>query len=171
MTEPNRPADLQIRSACPRTWASLAGEGGTRFCDECRLHVHDSRSLTRDEAHALVRDSAGRVCMRIVSDATGAPIYRDSRPPGSKVGRLAQWALATGAGLLAACHDDPKPSSGGAGAANGTTDPPPVTTENVPGPEVMGEVCAPAIEELGDVALPIETMGRVIAPPPSPMDR
>jgi len=149
--------ELSIRTPCPKTWSSLSGDGGKRFCGECQLHVHSSDALTRAEARALVASSSERVCMRLVLNGDGLPRYKDSLSPHrlGPIGRFAGLALA--AGMLAACRDragDPThgaPSSGRGGDGEHGGKP----------PEVMGEICAPEVmgkvqnlESLGDVVPP-----------------
>jgi hypothetical protein len=140
---PDSERPLRIHQPCTKTWASLVGGEGRRFCSECSLHVHDAAALTRDEAVRLVRESTGRVCMRIEYDPQGNAVFRDS--PG---GRLARWTLSAAAGLLAACHGapaDPASGTGGAASVQGAgAEPEPVPVE------AMGRTT----EELGDVALP-----------------
>jgi len=49
-------------------WSELSGDGPRRFCDECKMHVHDLSACARDEALAIVRAAAARgerVCGRI----------------------------------------------------------------------------------------------------------
>ena len=165
MRDDERPDDLEIRTPCPKTWASLAGDERKRFCSECNLHVHNSAALTRTEAQDMVERATERVCMRIVRDAEGAPVYADSprpsRGPIRALPRAAGWILAAGAGLLSACRDD-APADPGAGVDPHCTTPENGTSQVPPGLEILGEVAVPEVglvampEELGDVAIPQE---------------
>ncbi len=172
--------DLKIQTPCPKSWDELLGDERKRFCSECSLHVHNSAGLTRREAEGLVKGAdGGRVCMRIVQDSSGAPVYLDSscaddaRPVTAPkgVGRLATWALAAGAGLLAACRDAlplghsgglESPGGGQEGSPMGVVGPNWQPNDGVPcadpqvgAPELLGEVELPVgFEELGDVAFP-----------------
>src|SRR5258707_5839749 len=92
---------IQIRTPCSKRWEELVGDERRRFCCECSLHVHNSAELTQREAHALVSQAPGRVCMRIEFDAQGAPVHRRSR--------LVRWAFSAGAALLAACQGGREP--------------------------------------------------------------
>ena len=150
--------EIEIETPCPKSWDSLVGDDRRRYCSECELHVHNSAAMTRDEARELARQAGTgdgeRVCMRVVRDASGAPVYLDScstpvagpleRPIRlvSKGPRAATWVLAAGAALLQACVD-PTPEDAGTDPAQATT----VPADPVPVPE-------DPIELLGEVALP-----------------
>ena len=43
----------------------MRGDGPSRFCDRCNLHVHNLSGMTRDEAEELIRAREGRLCARI----------------------------------------------------------------------------------------------------------
>ena len=148
--------NLEIQTPCPKSWDSLVGDDAKRFCSQCSLHVHNSAALTRDEAHRLVRESEERVCMRIVRDAEGSPVYLDScapvksdgadRGPVRALPRAAGWILIAGASLMSACEEPPAPER-----------PVPIdesATMGAVAPEWMGEV--EGLEILGDVALPCD---------------
>lgn len=158
MNQPQSQSPLRIHTPCPKKWEELTGKGSKRFCSECSLHVHDAGQLKQAEAHALVSNATSRVCMRIEYDASGAPLYRDTRPasPGwSK--RVARWTLSAAAGLLAACH--------GSVSTSPTTDPA-NGTNPAPQPGKLGQITT---TELGDVAVPQPPqalMGKVAAPQP-----
>ena len=139
---------LGIKTPCPKTWDQLTGGESKRFCSECSLHVHNAAQLTRHEAQELVSKANQRVCMRMQLDPQGEPIFRDSKPAMVLpripfAARATRWALATAAGLLAACHRSESPNTRVGSAPNmGTTQ---TST-------IMGKV-APT-ERLGDVAIP-----------------
>lgn len=182
MTDARRTDSIRIQNACPKKWGELVGSDAKRYCDACDLHVHNSEALTRVEAEALVREADERVCMRIVSDETGAPVFRDSRA--SLARRAANWALATGAGLLAACKEQPPEATGIVAPPAPSGGPTTSLIGDAVGPEdlaILGEVCVPE-EELGKVvAQPVtppeeplrpqlEVMGRIAAPQTPPAD-
>lgn len=151
---------LQIKTPCPKSWDQLTGGEAKRYCSECCLHVHNAAQLTRVEATELVAKSSERVCMRMQLDESGAPIFRDTRVLERRkptlAGRATRWALATAAGLLAACHRsesvNPTVDTGpNAGSAQITT-----KMGKVAGPELMGDVAAPQAPRqlLGEVHVP-----------------
>ena len=158
---------LQIKTPCPKTWDQLSGGEAKRFCSECSLHVHNAAQLTRVEAQELVAKASERVCMRMQLDESGAPLFRDTptreRPKLTLAGRTTRWALATAAGLLAACHrsesvNSPVDSGPNAGSAQTTT-----KMGKVAAPEVMGDFTTPQPprQMLGEVQAPTPTQ-----PPP-----
>lgn len=153
MTDARRPDPIRIQNACPKKWSELVGGDDRRFCDACDLHVHNSEALTRVEAEELVRDAEERVCMRIVRDAAGAPVFRDSAA--SLARRAARWALATGAGLLAACKEQPAEVTGVVAPPHPTGGASTSTVGDVAPPtdlEILGEVCVPEEEGAGVTA-------------------
>lgn len=91
-------SDLRIPVPCPMRWGELQGDGRKRFCSSCSLHVHDTAQLTRSEARELLDEAAGRVCLRIEYDASGAACFREGR-----WASLWRGAVAALAGLLALC--------------------------------------------------------------------
>ena len=134
----DRRNELEIRTPCPRTWQSLEGAGGRRYCDECRLHVTSSDALTRAEAEQMTRDSSERVCLRFVLDGAGRTVFRDGPGRARRISRAAALALATGA--LVACPGDEATAPGETGGRSipGASDGPERP------PEVLGSVCFPA---------------------------
>ena len=108
---------MHVQEPCPMAWSQLTGDARKRFCSECQLHVHNGEEMTRREAEAIVRTSSERVCMRLVTDQNGNPIFKPEssaahslfklRKP-SKL-RAAGWALAA-SGVLAACQPPGKRS-------------------------------------------------------------
>lgn len=78
---------LRLRRPCPAPSAPEEKEwtDGVRFCATCQLDAHDASLLTRDEAEALLRRSAGeRVCFRTyVRRSDGAVLLADGRSGGS----------------------------------------------------------------------------------------
>ena len=156
---------LQIKTPCPKSWDQLSGGEAKRYCSECCLHVHNAAQLTRVEAEELVAKSSERVCMRMQFDESGAPLFRETPAPERRrlrlAGRATRWALATAAGLLAACHrsesvNPPVDSGRNPGSAQTTT-----KMGKVAGPELMGDVATPEP--------PRQLLGEVFVPtPPQP---
>jgi hypothetical protein len=101
MTDQQPQQSLRVHTPCHRAWESLEGDRERRFCSDCSLHVLDAALLTREQALRIVRESSGRVCMRLECGPSGQAIFRDS----PKRERLAVLALSAAAGLLAACDE------------------------------------------------------------------
>ncbi len=161
--------ELKVEAPCRMRWSELKGDGSKRWCDECALHVIDGASLTQTEATDLVKESADRVCMRIVLDADGSIVHAEEAPRAGVMGRVLRYGLTAAAGLLVACGDEQKEPA--------DETPPDTSAGNVePGErpvEIMGEVFFPEegqteegqteegqteegqTEELGKVSLPV----------------
>lgn len=99
---------------CPRTWSSLEPVDPTgaadriRYCDDCRLHVHNLAAYTRREARRLVEGREGRLCVLRVLDGRGRMVSRESAPAPlarlrAGLARTATWLLLLAGGALASC--------------------------------------------------------------------
>jgi hypothetical protein len=154
MPEPDRP--LEIREPCRKTWESLEGGAERRYCADCSLFVHDAAALTREQALRLVRESGGRVCMRLEYDRQGNAVFRDSER------RLARWTLSAAAGLLAACGGRPADPPAAAGRMAASEQGAGGSEGGEVSPETLGGVSA----ELGDVGLARDP----VPPDPAPPD-
>ncbi|MCA9279782.1 MAG: hypothetical protein H6815_09370 [Phycisphaeraceae bacterium] len=70
--------DIRIASPCPMSWDEMAGDDRTRFCEMCKLHVHNITGMTRDEATELIRNAEGsRLCVRMYRRADGTILTQD----------------------------------------------------------------------------------------------
>lgn len=59
---------LVVVNPCPMAWEELVGDGSTRFCEKCKLHVTDLASMPPECAADFVRAkkaSGERVCGRL----------------------------------------------------------------------------------------------------------
>jgi len=170
MQDDKRQAEIEIQTPCPKSWDSLVGDERRRFCSECNLHVHNSAALTRAEATELVREAEERLCMRVVRDTNGAPVYLaadGAGQPGACEGpirpqsRLTGWILAAGAGLLSACVGETP-----AVVQPGPLPPPDEIPEDLvgdvlPNIEILGEVVCPDPKEAMGKVAPLEELGDV----------
>ena len=59
-----RREDLTIETPCQQDWTGMKpADMKKRFCDECKLHVHDLAAMTKREAKSLLGSrSELRVC-------------------------------------------------------------------------------------------------------------
>jgi hypothetical protein len=64
-------ASIEIASPCPMSWATMEGSETKRYCDSCKLHVHDLSSMTSQEAETLLRTHSGELCVRYTPDSEG----------------------------------------------------------------------------------------------------
>ena len=70
---------LKIATPCPASWADMAGDDRTRYCQQCQLHVHDLSAMTRAEGEALVASSTGRLCTRMTRRPDGTIVTLDDQ--------------------------------------------------------------------------------------------
>src|SRR5262245_2544215 len=68
---------LAVATPCPATWDDMQGDDRVRFCSQCRQSVYDLSSMTRTEAETLIRETNGRVCLRLFRRADGRVMTRD----------------------------------------------------------------------------------------------
>lgn len=142
---------ITIASPCAADWHDMQGDDRRRFCAQCKLHVHDLRAMTRDEAEALLQAAGqGRVCVRLHRRADGRVLTRDC-PVGLRQRLRAAWARAAALalamwGAATACVRSKAPA----------VSPPPV----VPARVHQGEVA------LGDVRAPEPVVPVPVAPSP-----
>ena len=85
---------LSITSPCPKRWEELTGEGTTRFCSSCELHVHDLSAMAREEAEALVEDKrtrGERLCATFVPSPEGGAMSREELRAHRRRRTLRRW--------------------------------------------------------------------------------
>lgn len=151
-TDPLR--DLRIASPCSADWHAMTGDERSRFCAQCKLHVHDLSAMTRDEATALLRNAAsGRVCVRFFRRADGRVLTRDC-PVGLRQKLRRAWARAAAlwCGLFVGAQSctRPQPDTGEAPAQPQPVEPTPAKMGEVE----MGDYSPPAPPLQGKVQLP-----------------
>ena len=98
-----------IASPCTVPWDTMSGDAVKRFCGQCRLHVHDTSQMTRDEARELLRATNGDCCVRIWRRPDGRVITKDCNRVRRALRRRLRVLAAAAAGLLAligigGCH-------------------------------------------------------------------
>lgn len=77
-------SQIRITSPCEVDWNSMTGNDRVRFCEHCRLTVHNVDSITRKQLRRLIARSGDRLCVSYrrpaVERPAGAPIlYRIGR--------------------------------------------------------------------------------------------
>ncbi len=70
---------VRIASPCSMRWEDMNGDGRTRHCEQCGLHVHDISNMSESEAEAFLRSAigAGRVCASLFRRADGTILTKD----------------------------------------------------------------------------------------------
>lgn len=75
-----RTDDLPIASPCGQDWTGMKPAGmKKRFCDTCKMHVHDLSKMSRREAKTLLSSEATEgLCIRYLHDQHGDIVFTDS---------------------------------------------------------------------------------------------
>ena len=93
---------VRIATPCSMRWEDMAGDDKRRFCDACRLHVHNLGAMSDSEVQDLLTSAAegrGRVCARLFQRTDGTVLLQDC-PVGL---RAAAIRMARGGVRIAAC--------------------------------------------------------------------
>jgi hypothetical protein len=177
MTSP-RPAvpksldDIHVESPCSQSWDAMKGDDRSRYCGECRLHVHDLSSMRRADAEAFVLSEkrAGRsLCVRFVRRGDGTVATSDL-PPARRPATSPRWRAAAVGALaflfpLAACQraatGDPGADDRDAPARSDTEKP---TLES----RMRGAYDCPKPPEAPQAPAPPPAAGPPVAPPAPP---
>jgi hypothetical protein len=74
-----RREDLSIETPCQQDWSGMKpADMKKRFCDECRMHVHDLAAMTKREAEdVLASGRAEGLCIRYLYDQHGDVVFAD----------------------------------------------------------------------------------------------
>ncbi len=72
---------ISIASPCHVDWDSMTGDEKKRFCGDCKLNVYSVSTMSTAEAADFIRQSEGRVCMRLYRRKDGT-IITDNCPVG-----------------------------------------------------------------------------------------
>lgn len=67
---------IEIASPCDVPWDTMVGDDKTRFCGQCRLHVHNLSAMSRVEAESLL-SCGGSICVRLYRRADGTVLTQD----------------------------------------------------------------------------------------------
>lgn len=91
---------LRIATPCPASWEAMDGDERMRHCAVCDLNVYNFAEMTRDEVHALIARSEGRVCARLYRRADGTVLTRDCPTGLRELPRRASRAAAAAVAAL-----------------------------------------------------------------------
>jgi hypothetical protein len=94
-------ANVRIASPCQASWADMVGDDRTRFCSECRKHVHDLTKMSTAEVESFLHARSDGTCVRLYQRTDGR-VITDDCPVGVRR-RRARALVATmfGAGACA----------------------------------------------------------------------
>jgi hypothetical protein len=155
---------IDIATPCPADWDAMRGGDRVRFCGHCSLNVYNLSAMPRGEAERLVRETEGRVCVRLYRRADGTVVTADCegamRLAVRRAGRLAKTvtAMVITAALAPLGFSrwlGASPTEGGK-CVDVTADPPAKQGELA----VMGDIAMPAVPPP-----PPAIMGKMLAPP------
>src|SRR3954463_16718116 len=67
---------VKIAKPCPAAWEEMQPVDGdrVRYCDQCRLQVHNLSAMTGVEAETLLRETAGRLCVAYFARPDGTVV-------------------------------------------------------------------------------------------------
>ena len=68
---------VRIASPCPASWDAMEGDERVRFCGSCRRSVYNLSGMSRSEAEQVIRQSEGRLCVRLYRRRDGTVLTRD----------------------------------------------------------------------------------------------
>ena len=68
---------LQIASPCHASWADMLGDDRARFCRECNKCVYSIAMMSAEEVVSLIKETEGRVCVRLYRRRDGTVITSD----------------------------------------------------------------------------------------------
>ena len=77
---------FSVESPCSEDWDSMRGTNLIRFCQHCRLSVHEISEMNSKQFRRLVARSRGRLCVRYVQ---ASPYKSSAAPVLHKIGRRA----------------------------------------------------------------------------------
>jgi hypothetical protein len=101
MSRANQLTVLRLSEPCPVPWDSMRGNDRVRFCEHCKLHVHNLSNMTDDEAEAFLskRPIGARTCAQMTL-RDGELVTLDY---GTKPSSARKWAalVAIGAATVA----------------------------------------------------------------------
>jgi hypothetical protein len=147
----DRLSRLDIKKPCSADWNAMTGDETKRYCGQCRKHVHNLSEMPADEAEALLQ--LGSVCVRYRSDERGRIITKS--------------AVIAGLAMLAVGCESTQPSqtTGALPALPPESEP----QEALTGKGYVSPAVAPPAKpapqyEMGDIAMPAQTMGKPASP-------
>ena len=94
-------SDLRIARPCPADWSAMDGGERVRHCGLCHLNVYNLTALSEAESLRLIRETEGRVCVRLYRRADGTVLSRDCPGAPASTGRRVAMAAALASAFVA----------------------------------------------------------------------
>lgn len=92
--------DIRVAAPCSADWSKMTGDARARHCGDCNKHVYNLSEMTREEAHALLVEKEGTLCVRYYRRNDGTILTADC-PVGTKRRRRRRWAAVGAVTMLA----------------------------------------------------------------------
>lgn len=92
---------IQIAKPCRADWNHMTGDQRARFCGSCHKNVYDISQMTRADAHNLIVEKEGNVCVRLYRRPDGTVITSDCPVGKREVAHPMWWTLAGFVALMA----------------------------------------------------------------------
>lgn len=87
--------DITIPTKCKADWGKMVGNSTERHCSKCDKVVYNLSAMTREEAEAFWRASAGKdTCVRLYRRPDGTIVHARCEQPRNRVAALALGAAA-----------------------------------------------------------------------------
>jgi hypothetical protein len=68
---------IRVATPCRESWDDMAGTDHARHCAKCELNVFNISEMTQDDAEALIKQTNGRLCVRLYKRHDGTVINTD----------------------------------------------------------------------------------------------
>ncbi len=72
--------DLTFTFRCQESWQDMDGGGAVRHCGSCDKDVFDLSAMRRADAEALLRETEGKICVRLFRTPDGRVVTADDHP-------------------------------------------------------------------------------------------
>lgn len=92
---------IHIAKPCHADWGNMTGDERARFCGSCHKNVYDISQMTRAQAHDLIQEKEGHVCVRLYRRTDGTVITSDCPVGKREFARPMWWTLAGFIALMA----------------------------------------------------------------------
>ena len=69
--------NIRVATPCRVSWDGMTGDERVRACGDCKKSVYNISNLTRDEAHALIVEKEGKLCVRYYQRHDGTILLKD----------------------------------------------------------------------------------------------
>jgi len=92
---------VRIATPCPADWNRMEGDDRVRYCGQCKLNVYNIAAMSRDEAESLIRESEGRLCLKIYRRKDGTVITDDCPVALKRLRRACRRCAAAILGIVA----------------------------------------------------------------------